>query len=68
MSDAASGQVLPISSEAKGALDDLESQVAGLEAMIAGAKQAKMDTTLMEQTVGALKSAMSALRGIPGAR
>ncbi len=68
MSDATNGAVLPVSSEAKGALDDLESQVAGLEAMIAGAKQARMDTTLMEQTVGALKSAMAALRGIPGAR
>lgn len=68
MSDTLNTAVVPVPDEAKNALSDLEAQVAGLEAMIAGARQARMDTSVMEQTIKALKDSMAALRSIPGAK
>ena len=68
MSDQTSGAGLPIPQGTKDALADLEAQVKGLEAMIEGAKIAKMDTSIMQQTVDALKASIAALRNVPGAR
>lgn len=68
MSDQNTGAGIPVPQGAKDALADLEAQVKGLEAMIEGAKIAKMDTSVMEQTVKALKDSIAALRNIPGAR
>jgi len=66
MSDVTTGLPIPVPPEATSSLAALEKQIAGIEAMIPGAKQAGLDTTSMEQTVAALKASIAALKGIPG--
>ena len=68
MSDVTTLPPIPIPDEGKAALEKLEAQVAGLKAMIPGAKAAGMDTDTMQKSVDALEATMAALRSLPGAR
>lgn len=66
MSDLSNPTPPAVSPAANQALIDLEAQISGLEAMLPGARAAKMDTTQIEATIKGLRTSISALKSIPG--